>query len=67
MRHLHQNTRAIARVHFRAARAAVVEIDEHLQTLRHDVVRLPPLHVSDKSDAACVMFKLRVVEPLFWW
>ena len=67
MRHLHQNARAITRIHLRATRTAVIEIDEHLQPLRHDVVRFFPLHVSDEADATCVMLKPWVVESLLFW
>ena len=64
IRHLHQNARTVARIHLRATSAAVVEIDEHLQALRHDFMRLLPLHVSDKADAASVMLKPWIVKPL---
>ena len=65
IRHLHENARTIARIHLRATSAAVVEIDEHLQALRHDFMRLLSLHVRDKADATRIVLKLRIIKPLF--
>ena len=41
-----------------------VEIDQNLDALEDDVVRLPALDVGDKSDAASVMLVLRAVKSL---
>ncbi len=67
MRPLHQDARAVARVHFAAARAAVVEIRQNRQPLLDDFVGLPAFDVDDKSYATGVVLELRVVETLFGW
>ena len=46
-----------------ADRAAMVEVDEDLQALLDDGVRLAVLHVGDEADAAGVLLVRRVVEP----
>ena len=47
---------AVAGVRFAAARAAMFQVDEHLQRLRDDVVRPLTLDVDDETDAAGVAF-----------
>ncbi len=42
----------------------MLEIDQHLQRLAHDVVRARALHVHDEADAAGVVFRARVVQTL---
>ncbi len=64
VRHLQQQAGAVTGVGLAAARAAVLEIDEELQALLDDVVRLLPLQVDDEADAARVLLVLRVVESL---
>jgi hypothetical protein len=67
VRHLHKNARAVAGVRFAANGSAMVEIYEDRQRLLDDLVRLFPLHVNHKPDATRVVFKLRIVEALFFW
>ena len=63
IRHLDQNAGAVARVGFAAARAAVLEVDQHLEPARDDRMRLAAGDVDDESDAAGVVLEGRVVQP----
>ena len=42
----------------------MLEVDEDLQRLAHDVVRALALHVDDEADAAGVVLGARVVQTL---
>ena len=42
----------------------MIQVHEDRQRILHDVVGFRPLHVHHKSDAARVVFKLRIVESL---
>ena len=64
VRNLNQNPRAVADEGIRAHRAAVVEIDENLQTAGHDVMRFAALDIGDKSHPARVMLVTRIVQTL---
>ena len=64
VRHLDQDAGAIARVFLEPAGSAVLEIDQNLQPLLDDFVRLHALHVGDEAHAARFVLELRVVEPL---
>jgi hypothetical protein len=44
--------------------AAVVEVEENLQALGDDLVRLAVLHVGDEADAAGIVLATWVVEAL---
>ena len=66
VRRLHEDARAVAGVGLAAARAAMVEVQQHLQRLLDNGVRLFALHVDDKADAAGVVLELRIVKPLLW-
>ena len=46
------------------ARTAMIQVDQNLQPLLDEVVGLAPLHMHHDPDAAGVVFKLRIVEPL---
>jgi hypothetical protein len=61
---LDQDAGAVAGVDLAAAGAAVTEVDQHLQRLLHDGVRLPPLDVDHEADTAGVVLVLGVVQPL---
>ena len=61
---LQQDARAIARIGLAAARAAVRQIDQDRERIADDLVGLLALDVHDKADAAGIVFKLRVVQPL---
>jgi hypothetical protein len=64
VRRLDQDAGAVASVDFAAAGAAVAEVDEDLERLLHDGVRLPPFDVDDKADTAGIVLVLGVVQPL---
>jgi hypothetical protein len=64
MRHLNQDTRAVARVFFNTG-TTMIEILQNLKGIGDDGVRFLPLHVTDKADAAGVMLELRIIQALF--
>jgi hypothetical protein len=64
MRHLDEDARAVAGVRLAAARAAMVEVHQDLQRVRHSWWDFA-LHVDDEAQAAGVVLELRVVKPLF--
>ena len=67
VRHLDEDAGAVAGVGLAAARAAVLQVDEHLQRLPHDRVRPAPLDVDDEADAAGVVLVAGIVETLGGW
>jgi hypothetical protein len=52
IRHLNEATGAVADQRVGPDRAAMVEIDQDLQTARNDVLRFSSLDVGDETDAA---------------
>ena len=62
--HLEEDAGAVAGVRLAPTGAAVQEVDQHLERLAHDGVRLPALDVDDEADAACVVFVPGIVETL---
>ena len=59
-----EHAAAVAELGVGAGRAAMIEIDEDLQALLQDVVRLAVAHVGDEADAAGIMLPGRIVETL---
>ena len=59
---LRQDAASVAKRRVGADRAPVVEIDQDLQALFENVMRLPVLHVRHEADAARIVFLRRVVE-----
>ena len=55
IRHLEEDAGAVPGVRLTPARAAMLQVDEHLQRLLHDGVRLLALDVRDEPDAARVV------------
>ena len=64
VRDLNQDAGAVAGFRIAAARAAVREVDEDLQSLDDDVVRLLALDVDHEADATGVVLVSRIVETL---
>jgi hypothetical protein len=64
MGHLQQHPRAVAGVGFAAARAAMVEIRQHLERLLQDLVRSTALDIDHETHAAGVVFEPGIVEAL---
>ena len=64
VRDLGQHAAAVAERRVGADRAAMVEIDEDLQALFEDVVRLAVVHVGDEADAAGIVLLGGIVEAL---
>jgi len=64
VRSLQQDARAVAGVLLRAGRAAVLQVEQHLEGLDDDVVRRAPLDVGDEPETAGIVLERRVVQPL---
>ncbi len=64
IRHLHEYACTVAAVLFTPAGAAVVHVLEHQQRVGDELVRRDPLHLTDKPNAARVMFVSWVVQSL---
>ena len=64
VRNLNQDARAVARLRIAAARAAMREIDQNLNTLQHDIVGFLPFDIGDETEAASVVLVLRAVHAL---
>ena len=62
--HAHQDARAVAGVLLGAHRAAVVQVPQHLDGLVDDAPLRPTVHRGHHADAAGVVFRGGVVEPL---
>jgi hypothetical protein len=62
---LHQNTSAIARVIFGAARPSVVETDKGFESHFDDLVGFFAFDIYDKSNATGVAFVFGIVESVF--
>ena len=65
VRHLQEDAGAVAGVLLAAAGAAVLEVQQDLDRLLDDLVRLAALEVDDEADAAGVVLVARIVEALF--
>jgi hypothetical protein len=66
VRNLHGDPGAIPCVYLTSLGSPVLKIDEHLQGFPYNCVGFSPVHVGDEADAATVVFKLRIVKPLFF-
>ena len=64
VRHLHQDPGAVAGVLLAAAGAAVLEVEQHLDRLLDDRVRLAAVRVDDEPDPARVVLEAGIVETL---
>src|SRR5262249_42019346 len=67
VRHLNETAGPVTDERVGPDRAAMVEIDQDLQTARDDIVRFSPLDVGDETDTARIMLVARVVEALSPW
>jgi hypothetical protein len=61
---LYQDAGAVAGVRLAAARASVLQVDEHLEAALNDFVRTLSLYIDDEADAARVVLEARVVQAL---
>ncbi len=64
VRNLHQHAAAVAGLGVGPGGAAMVEVQQDLETHAHDVVGLGVVHVGDEADAAGVVLLGRIVEPV---
>ena len=67
MRDLHENPGSVSRVGLATTGAAMVEVNEHAQTLLDDFVGLASLDINHETDATGVMLEPRIVKALFRW
>src|SRR5262249_35057693 len=65
--HLHQDAGAVAGAGLAAAGAAMEQVEQHLQALLDDAVRLAAFDVHDEADAAGVVLVARIVEAGGGW
>ena len=61
---LNENAGAISGFWIAAARTTVREVDEHLDALAQNLVRLLAPNIDDKTHAAGIVFTRGVVQPL---
>ena len=61
---LNQDAGAVTGVGLAAARAAVLQVDEHLEAALDDGVRTLSLYIDDEADAARVVLEARVIQAL---
>jgi hypothetical protein len=61
---LNQDAGAIAQQRVGAHRAAMIDLQQYLETTRNGLVRLLALDVRNESDATCVMLIARIVQTL---
>ena len=64
MRNLDQDSRAIARLRIAARRAAVRQVQQHLEALANDLVALLSADAGHQAHAAGIVLMLRMVESL---
>ena len=64
---LNQNPGPIADQRVGAHRAAVVQIDQNLQTRLHDFMRFAAFDIGYKPNAACIMLVTRIIQSLPLW
>src|SRR5262245_18855126 len=66
VRYLDEDARAIARLRVAPAGPAMRQVDENLNPLDDDIVRLVTLDVSDEAYPAGIALVARVVKALSW-
>jgi hypothetical protein len=64
VRHLNQDARAVSRVGFATARAAVLQVDQDLETARDDGVRTAAGDVYDEPNATGIVLERRVIQTV---
>ena len=64
VRNLNEDSGAVASFRIAARRAAMSEVDEHLQALADDLVAFFTADVCDQSHAAGIMFIARMIKAL---
>ena len=64
VRRLDEDARAVAGIGLAAARAAMVQVQQHLQGLLDDGVGLPAFDVGHESHPAGLVLELRIVQAL---
>lgn len=67
MRDLNQDSSAVTGFRVTTARSAMGKVDEDLQSLQYDIVRLLTLNVNYEADAASIVFVTGIVQSLLDW
>ncbi len=67
MWNLNENARAVAGLRIAAAGSAMGEINQDLNALADDFVRLLPVEIDHETHAAGVVLMTGVIEPLATW
>ncbi|GAB3803616.1 hypothetical protein GCM10028819_33780 [Spirosoma humi] len=62
MRNLDKQSSAVARIWLGTYGTPVLHTPKHLESIRHNFVRLAAFDMGHKADTAIVVFKLRAVE-----
>ena len=62
---LEQNTSTVPCVDLTTASAPVIQVNQHGERLLDDIVGSFTLHLTNETNTARIMLKLRIVKPLF--
>ena len=62
---LQENPRSVPGIHLASTGPAVIQVHQHGQGLLNNLVGSFTLHLANKSYAARIVLKLRVIQPLF--
>src|SRR5437870_4544890 len=65
--HLNQDSSSVSRIRLGTFGAAMQHVDENLKRFANNIVGFAAVNINHKTDAATVMFKLRIVKALFGW
>ena len=66
MRNLQKDAGPISRIGLAAFRAAVLQINQDLKGPANNIVRFVAGNIDNEANATRIMFKLRIVQSLFW-
>ena len=64
MRYLYENPCAVAALGIGAFGTTVLQIFQNRQSLVYDIIGFFSFHINDEANAAGIVFKCRIVQPL---
>ena len=64
MRHLEEDAGAVAGILLQARAATVLQVDEHRKSIIQNLVALLSMKISERANAARIVFKLRTIQSL---
>ena len=67
MRHLNENARTIPGVRLAATGATVIQVDQYLQRIRHQLMGFLPFDVHNEPEPTGVVFELWIIKTLLRW